>query len=91
VLGCPAAEGATLQINMMLEFLSAAQGGTATMDCALSMKEGKKEIDSTTRTSSCLEAEGAKLQREMDTAQLKTAQGVTVTIDAALFLMLVHG
>jgi len=88
VLGCPAAEGATLQIDMMLDFVSTTQSGTVTIDSALSMKEGNKEKDSTTSTLSCLAVEGAKLQIKMDTDQFQTAQGVTVTIHAALFLMI---
>ena len=75
-------------MDMMLDFVSTTQGGTVTIDSALSMKEGNKERDSSASTSSCLAVEGAKLQIEMDTDQFQTAQDVTVTIHAALFLMI---
>jgi len=74
-------------MDMMLDFVSTTQGGTVTIDSALSMKEGNKERDSSASTSS-LAVEGAKLQIEMDTDQFQTAQDVTVTIHAALFLMI---
>jgi len=88
-LRCLAAEGTTLQIDMVTDPFSFAECVTVTITAALSpMVEGKKERSSTMFASVCLPAEGAIFQLDMIIERFSTVEGGPVTIFAAIFATL---